>query len=139
MTSPGQRQRSTGLRLTRLRPALIVGVALLCVAILIGLVVREGYARSHGTQVTLAMRGADPRDLVRGHYIAIRLADDLPAGQLCPQQTGDGWVALRRNGPTYRAAGQYGSRAQAQRHGDVAVRGSLHLSLIHISEPTRPY
>ncbi len=107
------------------RPVLVLTVALVCVAALIGLVVREGQARAGGTQVTLAMRGADPRDLLRGHYVAIRLVDDLLPGQQCPAQHDGDWVALAPDGNRHVAVGQFGTRDQALRHGDLAVRGSM--------------
>lgn len=105
-----------------IRPALILLIAALCVATLVGIVVREGHARSHGTEVTLAMRGVDPRDLVRGHYVAIRLADEAPPG--CTGQPGK-WIALARSGERSVPAGAYPTRDEALRHGPVAVRGTL--------------
>ncbi|GAB09913.1 hypothetical protein GOARA_048_01150 [Gordonia araii NBRC 100433] len=108
-----------------IRPLLIVAVALVCVAALVGIVIREGMARSSGTQVTLAMQGVDPRDLVRGHYVALRLADDIPEGQVCVDSADGEWIALRRSGSRHVAVGQYPSRDEAQRFGDIAVRGTM--------------
>jgi len=117
MTAPVADRRS-------IRPLLIVGVAVLCVAVLIGAVVREGYARSHGTEVTLSMRGVDPRDVVRGHYVRIHLVEDLPGGQVCARGEGK-WISLQPKGSRWVPVGRYPSREQAQRDGGVAVRGTL--------------
>ena len=49
----------------------------LCVAGLIGLVVREGLARAGGQDVRLAMEAVDPRSLLHGHYALPNLTQRL--------------------------------------------------------------
>ena len=58
-------------------PLRIVIVAALCVAGLIGLVVRETMARNSGTEVLLAMEAVDPRALLSGHYVIVQLRESL--------------------------------------------------------------
>ncbi|MFT4202240.1 GDYXXLXY domain-containing protein [Gordonia sp. (in: high G+C Gram-positive bacteria)] len=108
-----------------IRPIAVLVVAAVCVAALVGLVLRENHARSHGTRVTLSMRGADPRDLVRGHYVQIQVADQLPAGRACVQKD-DGWIAVTSGGgPTDQPVGIYDTKDEALRNGDHALRGSM--------------
>ncbi|MFT3901472.1 MAG: GDYXXLXY domain-containing protein [Gordonia sp. (in: high G+C Gram-positive bacteria)] len=107
------------------RPVAILLVAAVSIAALVGLVLREAHARSHGTEITVSMRGADPRDLVRGHYVEIRLAESTPPAATCRPRPGEGWIALRNNGTRYVPVGKYDSREGARDNGDIAVRGSL--------------
>ena len=90
-------------------PARILGAGLLLVAMLVGLVVFESRARTAGQEVVLAMEAIDPRNLLTGHYVLLRLTQALPPGQSCPPRTqayGEGgWLALRADGVQHRFVG----------------------------------
>lgn len=113
-------------------PIRILIVAALCIAALIGLVVRESMARDSGQEVQLAMGAIDPRALLQGHYVIIALQDRLADGVPCPASLQYGiegdprhhWLALSPNGPRHAISGQAGSREEAARLGALAVRGS---------------
>lgn len=102
----------------------ILIVAGLCVATLIGLVVNEGFARQGGREVLLPMEAVDPRSLLSGHYVLINLTERLEPGQTCPTGGDLEWVALRRSGDVYAAAGGAESREQAQLIG-LPVKGQF--------------
>lgn len=108
----------------------ILAVAALCIAALIGLVVRESAARASGTEILLAMEGVDPRGLLQGQYVTIAMRETLDADAPCPPTTAspapDGWVALAPgDGNVYHAAGGSGVREEAATHGPLVVRGGI--------------
>jgi hypothetical protein len=109
-------------------PVRILITALALAAALIGLVVREDRARASGQEVLLAMEAVDPRNLLTGHYVAIRLAERLAPGQACPPGLSDlgseGWLALRPGAGRHSLAGAGRTRADALRHGPIVVRGT---------------
>lgn len=107
-------------------PLRIMIVAGLCVLALIGLVVREGLMRASGTEVQMAMAGADPRSLLSGNYVTVSLSEQLPPNMQCP--TADGavdWLSLRPSGQLYHVAAAAHSHAEAQNGGALAVRGKF--------------
>lgn len=98
----------------------------LCVAGLIGLVVREGLARAGGQEVRLAMEAVDPRSLLHGHYVLLNLTQRLEPGAPCPPgEQANEWLALRRDGAAHVLAGAGGSTDAALRHGPIPLRGSF--------------
>jgi hypothetical protein len=114
----------------------ILVVAGLCAAALIGLVVSEGAARQSGQEVLLPMEAVDPRTLLGGHYVQLGLTQRLEPGESCPA-AGDGqWVALRRQGERYVAAGGAASREEAQLVG-LPVKGGL--SCVAPTPPSADY
>lgn len=98
---------------------------------LVGLVVREGLARAGGQEVVLAITGYDPRELLTGHYVQFQFRSEYPGGAACPPGHGGSvrrsgvWVALTRRGDHHEATGAAGSRADALKLGEVAVRGDI--------------
>lgn len=103
----------------------ILAIAALCAASLVALVISEGYAREGGQEITLPMAAVDPRSLLSGHYVRLNFTDRLEPGEACPEN-GDGeWVALRREGDIYVAAGGAASRELAQRLGSLPVKGTF--------------
>jgi hypothetical protein len=112
-------------------PARILAVAGLLALSLVGLVVREGMARSEGQEVVLPITGYDPRELLTGHYIQFQFRTEYPGGTPCPPGAGgtsrrpDAWVALKRQGDHHVAAGVGLTRAAAQTLGEVVVRGDI--------------
>lgn len=106
-------------------PLRILLVAALCIAALIGLVVRETQARASGTEVLLAMEAVDPRALLSGHYVIVALREQLPSGAPCPAGANEAWVALAPEAETHRVAGGGATRAEALNHGPLAARGSF--------------
>lgn len=104
----------------------IMIVAGLCVASLIGLVVREGLARDGGVEITLPMQAVDPRDLLSGHYVTVRLSEALAPGEPCPQALGDGsWLAFGPRGATHTLLGSASTRQEALEVGPIPVEGSF--------------
>lgn len=104
----------------------ILIVAVLCIAFLIGMVVREGAARSGGQEVTLAMAAVDPRALLSGHYVIIDPRAPLAAGEACPAiPEGARWIALASDGAHHRPVGAALTREAALALGPIAVRGEL--------------
>lgn len=114
-------------------PLRILIVAALCIAGLIGLVVREGMARDSGTNVLLAMEAIDPRALLLGHYVIVDLREGLEPGEPCPTQNeGAPWVGLGPSGeevtgaPVFSLVGNGPDPATAATiPGAVAVRGTF--------------
>lgn len=97
---------------------------------LVGLVAWEGRARAQGAEARMAVEGFDPRNLLTGHYAAIELLDQLPAGAPCPALSDDArgrsWIVLRPAGDRHRVAAAFPSRAEAQRFGrGLIVRGQV--------------
>lgn len=122
-------------------PLRILIVAALCVAGLIGLVVRETMARASGTEVLLAMEAIDPRSLLSGHYVIIQLRETVPIDLPCMSADAEAeWLALAPNGDTVGVAAVYSLVGAAPRReatppirGAVLARGSF-----HCTEPTPP-
>ena len=120
-------------------PARILGAGLLLVAMLVGLVIFESRARTAGKEVVLAMEAIDPRNLLTGHYVSLRLTQALPPGQSCPPRTQPfsegGWLALRADGAHHRfvGAGPTGEAATAS-GGDVLIRGGVYCSRVAVGE-----
>lgn len=104
----------------------ILVIAGLCAAALIGLVVSEGYARDSGQEITLPMAAVDPRSLLSGHYVQLNFTERLDPGETCPESGDWEWVALRREGEIYVAAGGATSRDLAQRVGSLPVKGTFY-------------
>ncbi len=117
-------------------PLRILIVAALCVAALIGLVVREGMARASGQEVLLAMQPIDPRSLLGGHYVIVSLQENIPPGAPCPATLGQStparpggdtprtWLALAPNAAHHSVAGAAQTRAEAEKLGPIVVRGA---------------
>jgi hypothetical protein len=106
-------------------PPRILAVAAICAASLIGLVISEGYAREGGQEITLPMAAVDPRSLLQGHYVQLNFTDRLEPTEVCPESGDWDWVALRREGDIYVAAGGALSRDEAQRVGPLPVKGTF--------------
>lgn len=109
-------------------PVRILVVALGLAAALVALVAKEDRARASGQEVLLAMEAVDPRNLLTGHYVAIRLAERLASGQACPpglaDQGPESWLALKPDGARHILAGAGRTRDEALRLGPVVVRGT---------------
>lgn len=116
-------------------PVRIVAVAGLCAAALIGLVIGEGLARDGGQEITLPMAAVDPRALLQGHYVALSFTDRLEPAETCPESGDWEWVALRREGEVYVAAGGALSREEAQRIGSLPVKGTFTCSPPQPAQP----
>lgn len=112
----------------RIQPASrILAVAAICVAALIGLVISEGIARESGQEALLPMEAVDPRSLLQGHYVDLRLIQRLEPNQPCPQVEGGAeWIAFTRgdNGVLTFAGGAR-SRDGAQQMGPVPIKGAF--------------
>lgn len=103
----------------------ILAIAGICAAALVGLVINESYAREGGQEITLPMAAVDPRSLLSGHYVQLNFTDRLEAGETCPAAGDWDWVALRRAGDIYVAAGGANSRDEAERLGPLPVKGTF--------------
>ncbi|MGD9982399.1 MAG: GDYXXLXY domain-containing protein [Hyphomonadaceae bacterium] len=114
-------------------PIRVLAVASLCAAALIGLVIYEGLVREGGQEITLPMEAVDPRSILSGHYVALNFTDRLEPDEVCPEAGDWEWVALRREGEIYVAAGGALSREEAQRIGSLPVKGNF-----TCSPPTPP-
>ncbi|KRB50544.1 GDYXXLXY domain-containing protein [Phenylobacterium sp. Root700] len=120
-------------------PLRILGAGLLLVAVLVGLVIFESRARTAGREVVLAMEAVDPRSLLTGHYVSLRLTQGLPTGQRCPPRTQPisegGWLALRATGGQHRFVGAAPTREAAKAFGgDVLVKGGVYCSRMAIGD-----
>jgi uncharacterized membrane-anchored protein len=117
--------------MSRLRPWLIVGAAVLLAGALIWLILSEHQARAEGTEVRLALGGVDPRSLLSGHYVQLAFTDTPPKGVACPPRVWTGraedrkWVALRVTEGRARVAGEAPTREAAQRLAPIVVRGNI--------------
>jgi len=123
----------------RLLPARILGAGLLLVLMLVGLVTYESRARNAGQEVILAMEAVDPRNLLTGHYVSLRLTQALLPGQACPPRTQPysegGWLALRADGAQHRFVGAGPTREAAKaKGGDVLIRGGVYCSRVAVGE-----
>ena len=120
-------------------PIRILAAGLLLVALLVALVIYESRARAAGQEVVLAMEAIDPRNLLTGHYVALRLTQALAPGQACPDRTqryGEGgWLALREEGGQHRfiAAGPTREAARGA-GGEVLVRGGVYCTRVALGE-----
>ncbi|MES3029703.1 MAG: GDYXXLXY domain-containing protein [Pseudomonadota bacterium] len=123
----------------KLLPARILGAGLLLVVLLVGLVVYESRARTAGQEVVLAMEAVDPRNLLTGHYVSLRLTQALLPGQSCPPRTQPysegGWLALGADGAQHRFVGAGPTREAAKaKGGDVLIRGGVYCSRVAVGE-----
>lgn len=114
--------------MTRLRPWLVVGAAVLLAGALVWLILSEYRARAEGTEVRLALEGVDPRSLLSGHYVELRFTDTLPRGEDCSRLRGasnsrPNWVALSVRGGRARVVGEGPTRADALRLAPIVARG----------------
>lgn len=108
----------------------IMGAALVLIALLIGLVLRENQARDAGREVRLPMEAVDPRELLTGHYVALRLTQLQAPGQACPPgseavMVKPGWIALTPGPTGDRVTGVGPDRASAAKLGPVQLRGKV--------------
>lgn len=108
----------------------LLAAGALCLLALVGLVVVEARARAAGTEVVLDMEPIDPRSLLSGHYVILGFAQALPQGAKCPpiadvpfDRRDRGWVALTRSGERHVVSGAAVTRAEAQKLGQIVVRG----------------
>ncbi|HYD71637.1 MAG TPA: GDYXXLXY domain-containing protein [Candidatus Binatia bacterium] len=118
----------------RVQPApRILAVAALCVASLIALVISEGIARESGQEALLPMEAVDPRSLLQGHYVELRLIQRLDPDEPCPQVDGGAeWLAFYRGDrDVLTFAGGAPSREGATQIAPVPVKGTF-----TCSEPT---
>ena len=113
-------------------PLRIAAAAAVLVLLLVGVVLRENGARAAGREVLLPMEAVDPRDLLTGHYVALRLSQQLALGQSCPRERTSeegGWIGLKPAGGHYRFVGVGASRQAALAGGaQLAVRGGVYCS-----------
>lgn len=114
-------------------PLRIAAAAAVLVLLLVGVVLRENGARAAGREVRLPMEAVDPRDLLTGHYVALRLTQQLALGQPCPRERSTfedgGWIGLKPDGDHYRFVGVGASRRAALGGGaELAVRGGAYCS-----------
>ncbi|MEJ0059069.1 MAG: GDYXXLXY domain-containing protein [Terricaulis sp.] len=119
-------------------PLRILIVAGVCLLALIGLVVREGAARDGGEEVLLAMEAVDPRALLSGHYVMIRLQESLPEGEVCPAGVTDQgmafvvpslandttWVSLKARGEHFSVAALSADREGAEGVSAIVAQGT---------------
>ena len=114
-------------------PLRIAAAVAVLVLLLVGVVLRENGARAAGREVLLPMEAVDPRDLLTGHYVALRLSQQLALGQSCPRERTSfeegGWIGLKPAGGHYRFVGVGASRQAALAGGaQLAVRGGVYCS-----------
>ena len=114
-------------------PLRIAAAAGVLVLLLVGVVLRENGARAAGREVLLPMEAVDPRDLLTGHYVALRLSQQLALGQPCPRERTSfeegGWIGLKPAGGHYRFVGVGASRQAVLAGGaQLAVRGGVYCS-----------
>lgn len=105
----------------------ILAVAALCAAALVGLVISEGLARERGQEALLPIEAVDPRSLLQGHFVELRMIQRLDEGQACPQaDEGTGWVAFTRgDNDVLTFVGGARSREAAQQIAPAPVKGSF--------------
>ncbi|MBA4013406.1 MAG: hypothetical protein C0481_16190 [Phenylobacterium sp.] len=114
-------------------PLRIAAAAAVLVLLLVGVVLRENGARAAGREVLLPMEAVDPRDLLTGHYVALRLSQQLALGQPCPRERSTfeegGWIGLKPQAGHYRFIGVGATRQAALAGGaELAVRGGVYCS-----------
>jgi len=116
-------------------PVRIVAAAVVLIAGLCGVLVNESVQRAQGTEVVLRVQGVDPRNLLTGHYVALRFSEPLPAGAACPDGMEDlgamrsrdlkPWLALKVIGGQARVVGVGATRDAAKAFGSLQVQGSV--------------
>jgi hypothetical protein len=125
----------------RIIPARILAAAVLLIAALTGLILREERLRQSGREVMLSIQAVDPRDLLTGHYAAIAVQQSFAPGAPCPPGAARQpdvptlfapgprrpaqWVALSPAGDHYVPSGMAVAEAAARRRGPILVRGAL--------------
>ena len=114
-------------------PLRIAAAAAVLVLLLVAVVLRENGARAAGREVLLPMEAVDPRDLLTGHYVALRLSQQLALGQPCSRERSTfeegGWIGLKPTGGHYRFVGVGATREAALAGGaELAVRGGVYCS-----------
>ncbi len=113
--------------MTRALTVRILGAAAVLVGLLVALVVRENFARSHGREVRLPMEAVDPRELLTGHYVALQLTQLQAPGQPCPPGSGaalkSSWIALTPTATGGRVTGVGADRAAAAKFGPIQLKG----------------
>ena len=114
--------------MTRSLTMRILGAAAVLMVLLIALVVRETQARAAGREVRLPMEAVDPRELLTGHYVALRLTQLQAAGQPCPPGSGTmlkpGWIAITPGPTGDRVTGAGPDRATAAKYGPIQMKGA---------------
>ncbi|MCE3289569.1 MAG: hypothetical protein K0R83_1581 [Caulobacter sp.] len=116
--------------MTRLRPWLIVGAAVLLAGALVWLILSEHRARAEGTAVRFALEGVDPRSLLSGHYVDLQLRETRD-GKFCdrlPQELGRDawrWIAIRQEGGRGVVVAETASRGAALKLAPLAVQGQV--------------
>lgn len=109
-------------------PVRILAVAVVLALLLIGVVAREGLARANGDEVRLEIAGIDPRSLLGGHYVELRLAPDFTVPGACKPasrahaESWPTWVALRLEGAAHRPVALAETRDSALARGAIALR-----------------
>ncbi|MDH4386278.1 MAG: GDYXXLXY domain-containing protein [Caulobacter sp.] len=116
--------------MTRFRPWLTILAALLLVAALVLMVLREYQARQAGAEVALRVQQVDPRSLLSGHYVQLDFLDAAPPGFDCNRMglkpgEPDGWIALRPIGDHHGLSGVAKTSAAAARLGGPVLRGEV--------------
>ncbi|GAM99998.1 hypothetical protein U91I_03662 [alpha proteobacterium U9-1i] len=116
-------------------PIRILVIAALCVAGLVGLVVRESMARDNGTEVLMPMEAVDPRSLLSGHFVIISLRESIPVEEPCPTPASETpWIALAPEGEVHRFAGSAPTRDEARQIAPLVVRGAFTCSTPIVSD-----
>lgn len=112
----------------KIQPAArILATAALCAAALIALVISEGLARASGQEAMLPMEAVDPRSLLQGHYVQLRLIQRLEPNAPCPQiEGGAKWVAFSRGDDELLTfAGGARSREGATQLAPITLKGTF--------------
>lgn len=113
----------------RALPLRILAAGLVLALLLIALVLSENRARAAGREVLLPMEAVDPRDLLTGHYVALRLTQRLAPGQPCPDEATrfrqGRWLGLKAGRFVRVAATRDAALAAGA---DTAVRGGAYCS-----------
>jgi hypothetical protein len=126
----------------------LLAAGFVCLLALIGLVVMEGRARVTGREVILRMQPVDPRALLTGHYVQLSFADTLASGEGCPPiiqlaegptgwryKPGETWLALKRQSDVHVLAGEYATKMEAMKHGEIIARGTARCDPPFTPEP----
>jgi uncharacterized membrane-anchored protein len=109
----------------RFLPARILAAAVLLTALLVGLVLREDQARRTGREALLPMEAVDPRGLLTGHYVALRISQTQAPGQPCPPGLDRAeWLALALTPRGDRVVGGAATREAAAKLGPLVIKGS---------------
>lgn len=98
--------------------------ALLLTCALVGLILRENRLRDQGREAVLAIEAMDPRDLLTGHFVAIRISEPRPDLTSCPRgQPTPLAPGLMRLAPG--PDGRHHLVTGAPRPGELQVKGSV--------------